>query len=185
MSILNLKKLNDVVNKFDIDSDEYCTFVETGTYVGNTVKNIQPYFKNIHTIEISKTLYDRFFREHPKYENVNIHLGDSVQILPNLLKKFNNSQKCVFWLDGHFSHCGTSKGEKDVPLLEECKLINTFYKSDVGIILIDDFRLFGITEPEDWSEISIDSIKNCFSNFELVEYVHPDDVFCLLIRRKL
>ena len=71
MPTLTLDKLNDVVKEFDLNSDNYSTFVETGTYVGDTVRSVQPYFEQVHTIEISKSLYDRFFKEHPKYENVN------------------------------------------------------------------------------------------------------------------
>jgi len=184
MPVLNLEKLNDVVQEFDLDSDDYSTFVETGTYVGDTVRSVQPYFEQVHTIEISEYLYQRFFEEHPKYENVTIHLGDSTEVIPSLLKKFDVNQKCVFWLDGHFSHGCTSKGEKDVPLIEECESIDELYQPDEGIVLIDDYRLFGVTEPEDWSKITVENIKKCFNNFEVSEYVHPDDMLCLFIRRK-
>jgi len=184
MPTLTVKKLNDVIEKFDLDSDNYSTFVETGTYVGDTVKSIQPYFNDVHTIEISDYLYSRFFQEHPDYGNVTVHLGDSTKVIPNLLNQFDDKQQCVFWLDGHFSHGCTSKGDKDVPLLEECKSIDQLYKSDEGIILIDDYRLFGVTEPEDWSEITVENIESCFINFEVKQYVHPDDMFCILIKRK-
>jgi hypothetical protein len=115
---------------------------------------------------------------------VTVHLGDSTKVIPNLLNQFDDKQQCVFWLDGHFSHGCTSKGDKDVPLLEECKSIDQLYKSDEGIILIDDYRLFGVTEPEDWSEITVENIESCFINFEVKQYVHPDDMFCILIKRK-
>lgn len=54
MPTLTLDKLNDVVKEFDLNSDNYSTFVETGTYVGDTVRSVQPYFEQVHTIEISK-----------------------------------------------------------------------------------------------------------------------------------
>lgn len=184
MPTLNVDKLNDVIEEFDLNSDDYSVFLETGTYVGDTVKSIQPYFEEVHTIEISEYLYNRFLQEHPEYGNVTIHLGDSSKIIPELLNQFDESKKCVFWLDGHFSHGCTSKGEKDVPLLEECKSIDDLYKSDEGIVLIDDYRLFGLTEPEDWSEITVENIKKCFTNFDIFEYIHSDDMYCLLIRRK-
>lgn len=184
MPTLTLEKLNDVVEEFDLNSDDYSTFVETGTYIGETVRSVQPYFENVHTIEISDYLYDRFFKEHPEYQNVTVHLGDSVKVIPELLEKFDENQKCVFWLDGHYSHGCTSKGDKDVPLLEECKSIDELYKPDEGLVLVDDYRLFGVTEPEDWSEITVENIRKCFTNFELTEYIHTDDMFCILIRRK-
>ena len=58
MPTLTLDKLNDVVKEFDLNSDNYSTFVETGTYVGDTVRSVQPYFEQVHTIEISKSLFE-------------------------------------------------------------------------------------------------------------------------------
>ena len=134
MPMLTVEKLNDVVNEFDLNANEFSTFVETGTYMGDTVKSVQPYFE--------------------------------------------------VWLDGHFSSGCTSKGEKDVPLLEECKGIDSLYKADEALVLIDDLRLFETDYAEDWSEISIENILNCFTNFEVKQYEHPDDMFCLYIKKK-
>jgi len=184
MPMLTVEKLNKVVEHFDIDADEYPICIETGTYMGDTVRNMQPYFKQFHTIEISMDLYNHFLATHPAYENVKAHYGDSTNVIPKLLESFNTEEKCVFWLDGHFSHGCTSKGEKDVPLIEECKSIDELYQPNEGIVLIDDYRLFGVTEPEDWSKITVENIKKCFNNFEVSEYIHPDDMFCLFIRRK-
>jgi hypothetical protein len=185
MPMLTVEKLNDVVNQFDVDGNEFSTFVETGTYIGDTVRSIQPYFDVLHTIEISEYLYEKFLREHPAYGNVIIHRGDSSDIIPQLMNKFDENTKCVFWLDGHFSNGCTSKGEKDVPLIEECKSIDSLYKADEALVLIDDLRLFGTDHAEDWSEISVENILNCFENFKVVnQYEHPDDMFCLYIRRK-
>jgi hypothetical protein len=184
MPMLTVEKLNDIVNEFDLNANEFSTFVETGTYMGDTVKSVQPYFEVCHTIEISEPLYQKFLREHPAYENVEIHLGDSSEVVPALLNEFDENAKCVFWLDGHFSSGCTSKGEKDVPLLEECKGIDSLYKADEALVLIDDLRLFETDYAEDWSEISIENILNCFTNFEVKQYEHPDDMFCLYIKKK-
>ena len=184
MPMLSIEKLNDVVEHFDINSDGYTTCIETGTYMGDTVRNMQPYFEQFHTIEISPYLHQKFLSEHPDYGNVTAHLGDSSNLIPELIQKFDENQKCVFWLDGHFSHGCTSKGEKDVPLLEECKAIDTLYKPDEGLILVDDLRLFGTTHAEDWEDITVENVIDCFVNFEVEQWEHPDDMLCLLIRRK-
>lgn len=89
MPMLTVEKLNDVVNEFDLNCDEFTTFIETGTYMGDTVKSIQPYFEACHTIEISELLYQKFLRDHPVYENVEIHLGDSSEVVPTLLNQFD------------------------------------------------------------------------------------------------
>ena len=78
MPTLTLDKLNDVVKEFDLNSDNYSTFVETGTYVGDTVRSVQPYFEQVHTIEISKSLYDRFFREEERLKNSGEAILDSL-----------------------------------------------------------------------------------------------------------
>lgn len=187
MPMLTVEKLNKVVEHFDIDAEEYSICVETGTYMGDTVRNMQPYFKQFHTIEISMNLYNNFIATHPPYGNVKAHYGDSVNIIPELLKKFNETEKCVFWLDGHFSHGCTSKGEKDVPLLEECKIINEFYKPESGLILIDDLRLFGTTHAEDWEEITVENVLDCFPNFDVHQLFLDsleEDCFCIYITRK-
>jgi hypothetical protein len=184
MPMLTVEKLNDVVEEFNIDSDGYPICVETGTYMGDTVRNMQPYFKQYHTIEISPLLYQKFLAEHPHYGNVTIHLGDSSSVIPELLKKFDENEKCVFWLDGHFSSGCTSKGDKDVPLLEECKAIDDLYKPNEGLILVDDLRLFGTDHAEDWVDITVENVLECFVNFEVKQYEHPDDMLCLYITRK-
>ena len=184
MPMLTIEKLNDVVEHFDVDSDGYSVCIETGTYMGDTVRNMQPYFEQFHTIEISMDLYNNFIATHPPYGNVKAHYGDSTDKIPELLKDFSEEQKCVFWLDGHFSNGCTSKGDKDVPLLEECKAIDTLYKPDEALILIDDLRLFGTTHAEDWEEITVDNVLDCFSNFNVEKYEHPDDMLCLHLTRK-
>jgi hypothetical protein len=187
MPMLTVEKLNKVVEHFDIDADEYPICVETGTYMGDTVRNMQPYFKQFHTIEISMDLYNHFLATHPAYGNVKAHYGDSTNVIPELLKQFDETEKCVFWLDGHFSNGCTSKGEKDVPLLEECKAIDELYKPDAGLILVDDLRLFGTTHAEDWEDITVENVVDCFTNFDVHQLSLDsleEDCLCLYITRK-
>jgi hypothetical protein len=63
-------------------------------------------------------------------------------VLPEILEKIDES--CIFWLDGHFSGGGTSKGELLTPILTE---INTVLNHGQNrklehVILIDDARDF-------------------------------------------
>lgn len=184
MGKLTIEKLNSIVDYFDINVSEYDTFIETGTYLGETVEMMYPYFDYLHSIEVSEYLYNKYFEEHQNYESVTIHLGDSVKVIPKLLIELDKNSKCVFWLDGHFSSGVTSKGEKDCPLIEECVEINNTYKSDQCLILIDDLRLFGTNITEDWTDISIDKITQSFKNFDVKCYEHPDDMLCLFINKK-
>src|SRR5262245_20359434 len=58
------------------------TFIETATYLGNTIYSLQDDFDTLHSIELSRRLYWRArwrFRNNPA---VHLHRGDSGVILP-------------------------------------------------------------------------------------------------------
>tara|TARA_E500000318_G_scaffold112007_1_gene133294 strand:- start:47 stop:1300 length:1254 start_codon:yes stop_codon:yes gene_type:complete len=183
MPLLTINRLNSIVEKFENsipDADEYTTFIETGTYLGETVREICPYFKNYHTIELSEYHYNNLNLQSPTLFR---YLGDSSIKLPEILKKLKDDEKCVFWLDGHWSGGNTARGDKDCPLLEEIESINKLYKANNALILIDDFRLFGTNITEDWSDITSEKVLNSLTNFNIEHFVYTD-VLCILISRK-
>ena len=70
--------------------------------------DIKDNFEHIVSIELDKELYEnaaKFFR---KDKHIEIIQGDSSKVLPEILKNIN--QRCLFWLDGHFSGGITAKG---------------------------------------------------------------------------
>ncbi|MCL1947792.1 MAG: class I SAM-dependent methyltransferase [Chitinivibrionia bacterium] len=117
-------------------------FVETGTYFGGTTKWAAQHFKKIHTIELSQDLYNKTKDELISKGNITPYLGDSRNILPEILKKENTN--IVFWLDGHFSGIGggllTAGKENPCPLLDELDAILSRDNDD--IIIIDDARMY-------------------------------------------
>lgn len=191
MPNLNVTKLNTVVEKLNLDVDNFTVFIETGTGDGNTIKNIQPYFDDIHTIEIKEDLYEKFNKNF-SYKNVKSYFGDSVKIVPQILKNLNPNQKVVFWLDAHKSGKRTGKNDKDVPIYEEIESIDKNYSSDEALLLIDDFRLFGKidvskTDPlyfVDWSDITEDGILEKITNFNISEHYIYDDILVIYLKRK-
>lgn len=116
------------------------TFVETGTFLGDTTLSLAPKFQQVHTIEVEPTLAalarDRFAGN----TKITVHHGDSAALLPGLCKGLTSS--CLFYLDGHYSGGYTGKGEKECPAIEELAAIfdNT---TQPFRIVIDDARLFG------------------------------------------
>lgn len=72
---------------------------------------------------------------------------------------------CIF-LDGHWSGYDTGHSTKDCPLNEEITHINNLFTNEaIIIIIIDDFRLFGLNKSsgklnEDWSLISKETLLN-------------------------
>lgn len=135
--------------------NKYPVFIETGTYRGLTTFAMEPYFNEIHTIEIKEEIYTN---TKSKYNGtkINFYLGDSSIILKDICKKVVTS--AVFFLDGHWSAGDTGKGNKDCPLYEELENIIKYFKNS-AIIIIDDYRLFGKgpstnTEICNWEDIS-------------------------------
>jgi hypothetical protein len=115
------------------------TFVETGTYIGETVKTVIPFFKNIYTIELNKKLYSYNKKKFYKNMNVKIIWGDSGKKLRDILPNIKTS--ILFWLDAHYSTGVTSKTNKETPIEEELKTIVEYWKRG-SIVLIDDAKLF-------------------------------------------
>jgi len=123
------------------------TFIETGTYMGGTTKWASVHFKKVHTIELSEVLYNKVKDELLAKGNIVPHLGDSRDVLPEILK--NTNDNIIFWLDGHYS-AGITAGKDDpCPLLKELEIILSRNNDD--IILIDDAR--GLLDGEGWPTI--------------------------------
>jgi hypothetical protein len=146
------------------NKDSYINFVETGTYLGETIFNLEPFFQNLYTIEINQDDYNNVISKYTG-NKINFILGDSSIELEFLSKNMNGNT--VFFLDGHWSGGNTGKGKKDCPLYEEITHINNHFKYS-GIIIIDDRRLFGqgpntsgeICNWEDINDNTILSILN-------------------------
>jgi hypothetical protein len=114
------------------------TLIETGTFKGWMVKEQLDNFKKIYSIELDKKLFIDAKKMFEKYSKVKIIQGDSGRILKKLVPLLN--EKCVFWLDGHYSGEGTAKGKKETPIFEE---LRTILKSKYNhLVLIDDARCF-------------------------------------------
>lgn len=143
------------------DYTQYNCFIETGTYTGNTTFALEPYFNKIYTIEFSENYYNSTKNRYSG-NKINFVLGDSSIVFESLLP--NISDKCIFFLDGHWSSGDTGHSSKDCPLDEEITHINNLFTND-AIIIIDDFRLFGLDKSsgklgEDWSKINKENLLN-------------------------
>ena len=115
------------------------TFVETGTYLGDTVYAMRRVCKKIFSIELSKELAKKARLRFSRYTNIQILEGDSTAILPQILKSIDTP--CLFWLDAHFSGDVTVVGSSPTPILEEVKAIIE-HSVKGHVIMVDDARLF-------------------------------------------
>jgi hypothetical protein len=125
------------------------TFVETGTYQGETTAYAARSFKRVFTVELDAALHAQArsrFASQPQVECVQGNSPDGLrQILPRL-----GGDPVMFWLDAH------SSAVCDCPLLEEVGLINAWDESgEKAFLLVDDARYFLAPPPlphkaEDW-----------------------------------
>lgn len=171
------------------DYRNYPCFIETGTHCGDTVLAVEPYFRQLYTVEISET-YFALARDRATAAgstNIRFLLGDSTVVFRHMLPSI--TEKTIFFLDGHWSSGDTGRGDKDVPLLEEIALIHDLFVHD-AILIIDDFRLFGKGPDagvnEDWTDIGRERILELLGTrvkdmYHLGSEHHAEDRFIVHI----
>ena len=121
------------------------TFVETGTFKGETIISVSPFFKKCLTVELSKECYIKAAERFIGLKNVIIENDDSA----SFLKKNQNvlsQEKVCYWLDAHWCVADKTAGElSQCPLLNELEAIKSIQPESV--ILIDDARLYLCAPP--------------------------------------
>lgn len=129
------------------------TFVETGTFKGNTAAWGATNFSKVFSIEAYPLLFERASQRFAAESHVEIILGNSKDELPKVVEKLDSP--ALFWLDAHWSGQGTAGEGAECPLLEE---LETIARSPFdNIILVDDARLFLAPpppphNPQDWPD---------------------------------
>ena len=172
MRSLTFNELEAILKDNDISYSNDFIFIESGTYKGATIFNVSKHFKTNHTIEINETAYKYCLNlaKTNKITNIKFHLGDTINVLPEIVNKLNKDDFTIFFLDGHVTQNNsgfTGKGKVDVPILEELQIIYNDYKGS-GIIIIDDTRLLNLSSSKDtafadWSNISLENILLSFN----------------------
>jgi len=114
-------------------------FIETGTYLGDTLGYIAKSGVRCTSVELSRELYEAARKRFNEYKNVRLVQGDSGKILPELLKEIN--KPVLFWLDGHYSSGITAVAETHTPISAELQAI-LGHPIKRHVILIDDARCF-------------------------------------------
>jgi hypothetical protein len=115
------------------------TFIETGTYLGDTTYSMRNKCECLHTIELNKTLYENAVKRLSLFKNIIVHYGDSGIVLPKLISEIH--EPILFWLDGHYCGNSTSKGDKCTPIMNELDAIFR-HRCKSHVMLIDDARDF-------------------------------------------
>jgi hypothetical protein len=158
------------------------TFVESGTYLGDTAVWASTHFDQVITIEYSPTLYREAAARHGRISNIRFVSGDSRLVLANIVATL--TEPAIFWLDAHWSG-GDTAGENDsCALVDEINAIN---QSAVRhFVLIDDARMFTSPPPlphriEHWPSID-EIVKELQSKTDSCYIVVFEDVIIAVPR---
>ncbi len=124
----------------------YNTFIETGTFFGETIAFFKNDFQKLISIELQPELADKARRRFQNEEHISILEGDSGELLQTIVKQLK--EPAVFWLDGHYSSefmvgdelIKTAKSDTNTPIEKE---LDAILSSNLPhLILIDDARDF-------------------------------------------
>lgn len=154
---------------------ECSTFVETGSYLGDTIEVSRQQFEKVLSVELSEQLYSFCSWRFRKDSNVSLFLGDSSQVLPQMLDLIDG--RALFWLDGHYSGGSTALGKYVCPLIFELAAIAKHKRND-HIILIDDARLFGVDPGYPTLQEAQASLLLINSNYQISVV---DDIICAVL----
>jgi hypothetical protein len=152
------------------------TWIETGTFQGDTTAFLSQRATKVFTIEPSPQLAALAEVRFANTKNVTVVTGLSEDVLDDVLDSVQG--KTSFWLDGHFSAGNTYKGPIDTPIVRELAVIQARMSqfSDLSV-LIDDIRLFDPTNEEFADYPSRSYLVSWADNCGL-KWVIEHDIFC-------
>ena len=131
------------------------TWIETGTYLGQTTTLLAKIGRVVYSIEPEPTLFLNAKKKFSKCNNVKILNSTSENAFSSLLPKLKGNVN--FWLDGHYSGGLTFKGQKDTPIIDELRNIEENYGLyDKTCVMIDDIRCFNpkIAEYSEYPDLN-------------------------------
>lgn len=113
-------------------------FVETGTYIGQSLYKVSGLFERLWSVEASEELHTAALALFTAkgVEAVELSHGSSVEMLRQLPP--NVAQDAVFFLDAHYSHGITSEEYGRCPVLDEIAII--LESSPTALVVVDDLR---------------------------------------------
>ncbi len=116
------------------------TWVETGTYLGDTTLKLAKIARKVISIEPQAELSKFASNRLKRHKNVEIINAASENCISQILERI--SGPTCFWLDGHYSGDVTFQGTEVSPISAELAAISNYLTSNKVVVLIDDFRLF-------------------------------------------
>jgi hypothetical protein len=149
------------------------TWVETGTYLGDTTELLSKVAKMVYSIEPEPTLFSKAEQKFRNTSNVKIIKGLSEDVFPKLLSTISGD--VCFWLDGHFSAGITFKGPQDTPIVDELAVIGlNITRASKIVVMVDDVRCFDPKNPEYSAYPSVDLLVDWARKHKLTWHIEHD-----------
>ena len=122
------------------------TFVETGTFEGDSVDVVRADFREIYSIDCAESYHRNATARFAGAPSVHLLLGNSPDLLVKLRPKLADAS-VLYWLDAHWCVAGTPIGDESAqcPLLAELDAIGAL--NERSVLLIDDARYFLAPPP--------------------------------------
>lgn len=151
--VLSQTDLNDFKHEFKL-----CSFIETGTYIGDTTAVASEVFDQVYTVDIYEPIYNNAKIRFAQKSNVHLYLGDTCDMLQGIIK--DSLSRRLYWLDAHSSGGGTGGVPGFSPILSELKQIFECEDDDF-VILIDDLR--GMCHCDSRTNLPLREIISCIN----------------------
>jgi hypothetical protein len=149
------------------------TWVETGTFLGDTTAFLADDARRVYSIEPHQALYEQAvarFRDRPTIE---IRHGLSEVVLPAVLEEIPGDVN--LWLDGHYSEGITFQGPKETPIVEELQHIATALDDRRRVVvLVDDVRCFDPDDPRYRAYPPLDHLVDWARDHDLHWHIEHD-----------
>ncbi|HEX2446298.1 MAG TPA: hypothetical protein VHJ77_20280 [Vicinamibacterales bacterium] len=113
------------------------TFVETGTFAGETTAALAASVERIISIELDPPLAEAARVRFAAAPHITILEGNSGELLRRAIASLTDP--ALFWLDGHYSGSITARGAQDSPITDEIEAILA-HPARGHVVLIDDAR---------------------------------------------
>jgi hypothetical protein len=160
------------------------TWIETGTYLGETTKHLGTISEKLISIEPEKKLFENALSKFKNYKNVTLINGTSEGELGLAISSLNEKeiQDISFWLDGHYSAGITFLGAEETPVNSELKTIaDNLNRINNITIFVDDCRQFAKSDEPDNSYPTLSSLV-MYANFHQLYWVIEHDIFIMTNR---
>jgi hypothetical protein len=149
------------------------TWIESGTFMGDTTSVLSKVGKMVYSIEAEPTLFSKAEQKFRNTSNVKIIKGLSEDVFPKLLPTISGN--ICFWLDGHYSEGITFKGPQDTPIIDELTVIGpNITKTTKIVVMVDDIRCFDPKNPEYSAYPPVDFLVDWARKHDLTWHIEHD-----------